>query len=42
MHKLNKIKFLLFYQLYRVLNGLALKCYEMYWDILNKENKCQK
>lgn len=42
MTKVNKIKFLLFYQLYRLLNGLALKCYQIYWNVLNEDKKCQK
>lgn len=36
---MNKLKFLIFYNLYRILNGLALKCYQIYWNILNKNEK---
>jgi len=38
----NKLTFILFYNLYRFLNGLALKCYEIYWKVLNEEDKCIK
>ena len=30
-----RLKFLLFRNLYLILNGLALKCYQLYWDALN-------
>jgi hypothetical protein len=35
----DKVLFLLFYNLYRLLNGWALNCYEIYWSILNKMEK---
>jgi len=38
----NKLKFVLFYKLYRIFNGLALKCYQIYWESLNEEKKCPK
>ena len=40
MNKINKVKFIIFYRLYRILNALALKCYEIYWGALDEENKC--
>jgi len=42
MDKINKAKFLIFYKLYRILNALALRCYDIYWGALDKENKCLK
>jgi len=36
---LNRIIFLIFYKLYRMFDELALKCYEIYWNSLNKDNK---
>ena len=40
MNKINKVKFIIFWKLYTVLNSLALKCYEIYWGALDEENKC--
>jgi len=33
---LNKLKFKIFYWLYRFFNDIALKCYEIYWNELTK------
>jgi hypothetical protein len=30
----HRIKFIILYKLYRLLNGLALECYDSYWKSL--------
>lgn len=38
----SNLKFLLFYNLYRFFNGLALKCYQAYWEALKDEEVYNK